>query len=85
MCVRVCVRVRVRVRVRVPYVYNSLWLPSVVHHVQLGAAVPLVVPDADGHLGRLQPLEAVTLTATPLVDILEGAGGGEGGGGGYRR
>lgn len=44
---------------------------AVVHHVQLGAAAPLVVADVDGQLGGLQPLIAVTLTPTPLVDVLK--------------
>lgn len=47
------------------------WLLPLLHHVQLGSAVPLVVSDVDGHLGGLQPLVAATLAATPLIHVLE--------------
>lgn len=39
--------------------------------MQLGSAVSLVVSDVDADPGGLQPLESVTLTATPLIDVLQ--------------
>lgn len=39
--------------------------------MQFGSAVPLIISDVDADLGGLQPLEAVTLTAAPLVDFLQ--------------
>jgi hypothetical protein len=52
------------------HVDDSLWLSSLLNNLQLGTAIPLVVTDIDGQLGRLQSLEAVALTATPLEDVL---------------
>lgn len=51
--------------------YDCLRLLAFVHHVQLSSAVPFIVSDVDGDLRGLQPLEAVALTATPLVDFLQ--------------
>lgn len=41
------------------------------HYVQFGSAVSLIISDVDGDLSGLQPLKAVTLTATPLIDVLQ--------------
>lgn len=51
--------------------YDLVWLITLLHHVQLSSAVSLIIPDADGNLRGLQPLKAVTLTAAPLIDILQ--------------
>lgn len=56
----------------VPYLDDFLGLVPLLHHAQLGPAVPLVVSDVDGNLRGLQPLVAVALTAAPLVDFLQG-------------
>lgn len=55
---------------KVPHVDDLLRFSSLVHHVDLGPAVPLVVPDVDGHLRRLDLLEPVTLAPCPLIDVL---------------
>lgn len=51
--------------------YDFCRLIPLFQHVELSSAVSLIIPDADGDLRGLQPLKAVTLTATPLVDILQ--------------
>lgn len=50
---------------------ECVWLFPLLHHVQFGTAVPLIISDANGDLRGLQPLIAVTLTATPLIDVLQ--------------
>lgn len=52
------------------YLEHRCGLCALLIHVHLGPAMPLVVPDALGHLGGLQPLKSVAVGATPLVDIL---------------
>lgn len=53
------------------HLYDVRGLASLLHHVHLGSAVSLIVSDVDGHLGGLEPLEPVTLTAAPLIHILQ--------------
>lgn len=50
---------------------ECFWLFPLLHHVQFGSAIPLIISDANGDLRGLQPLIAVTLTATPLIDVLQ--------------
>lgn len=52
------------------YLEHRLGLSALLRHVHSRPAMPLVVPDALGHLGGLQPLKSVGVGATPLVDIL---------------
>lgn len=49
---------------------QSLWFSPVLHHDQLGPAVPLIVPDIDGQLGGLQTLKTIAVAAAPLINIL---------------
>lgn len=56
------------------YLCDCCWLLPLLHHVQFGSAVSLIVSDVDGDLRGLQPLKTVTLTATPLIDVLRGEG-----------
>lgn len=51
--------------------YDGSRLVPLLHHMHFGSAVPLIIPDVDGDLGGLQPLETVTLTAAPLIDVLQ--------------
>lgn len=52
------------------HVGDSLWLLSLLNHLKIGTAVPLIITNIDGNLGGLQTLKAVALAATPLKDIL---------------
>lgn len=56
------------------HLYDCCRLVPLIHHVQFSSAVPLIISDANGDLGGLQPLIAVTLTAAPLIDFLQGKG-----------
>lgn len=58
---------------RSAYLDDFVGFFSLVHHVQLGPAVPLVVSDVDGKTRGLQLLVAVALAAAPQVDVLQGA------------
>lgn len=51
--------------------YDGIRLIPLLHHMHFGSAVPLIISDVDGDLGGLQPLETVTLTAAPLIDVLQ--------------
>lgn len=51
--------------------YDLIRLAPLLHHVHLGSAISLIISDVNGDLRSLQPLEAVALTAAPLVDILQ--------------
>ena len=67
----VCVCVCVCACVCVSHLCECFWLFPLLHHVQFGSSVPLIISDANGELRGLQPLIAVTLTATPLIDVLQ--------------
>lgn len=51
--------------------YDGSRLVPLLHHMHFGSAVPLIISDVDGDLGGLQPLKTVTLTAAPLIDVLQ--------------
>lgn len=52
------------------YTKDSLWLRTILNHLQTGAPISLIIPNADCHLGGFQPLKTVAFTPTPLVDVL---------------
>lgn len=66
-----CSQVNVCVCVIVCHLYDFCRLFPILHHVQFGSAVSLIISDVDGDLRGLQPLKPVTFTATPLIDILQ--------------
>lgn len=53
------------------YSNNSLWLSTVLNHLQTGTPISLIITNANSHLGCFQPLKPVAVTPTPLVDVLE--------------
>ena len=55
------------------YLCEYSWLVSLLHHVHLRPAVPLIISDVNRDLRGLQALEAITLAATPLIHILQGS------------
>lgn len=59
------------VREIVFYINDCLWLFSLLHHVQFGSAVSLIISDVKADVRGLQPFKTVTLTATPLIDVLQ--------------
>lgn len=56
--------------VTIYHLYDCCWLFPLLHNVQFGSAVSLIVFDVNGDPRGLQPLEMVTLAATPLIDVL---------------
>lgn len=56
------------------YLDDFCRLLPLLQQAQLGSAVPLIISDVNGDLRGLQPLEAVALTAAPLIDSLQGTG-----------
>lgn len=48
--------------------FLPLW--SFLWNIDLGSAIPLIVPDPFGQHGGFQPFLAVAVGATPLKDIL---------------
>lgn len=52
------------------YTKDSLWLRTVLNHLQTGASISLIITNANCNLGGFQPLKTVALTPTPLVDVL---------------
>ncbi len=52
------------------YSNDSLWLSTILNHLQTGTPISLIITNANSHLGGFQPLKTVAVTPTPLVDVL---------------
>ena len=53
------------------YLNDSSRLVTLLHHVYFRSAISLIISDINCDLRGLQALEAVALTATPLIHILQ--------------
>lgn len=58
------------VRVTVCHLNDRCRLFPLLHHVQFGSAVSLIISDVNRNRRGLQPLIAATLTAAPVIDVL---------------